>query len=87
MELCKKGLRTLLLDRGRNVEHVKDYPTAMLHPWEVPNAGHTPHYYATENPIQTSGSNTANQQFNASAVDHPDIQEKPFLCYRGHQVG
>ena len=27
-ELCEKGLRTLVLERGRNVEHIKDYPTA-----------------------------------------------------------
>lgn len=87
MELCKKGLRTLLLDRGRNVEHVKDYPTAMLHPWELPDRGHTPHDYAKANPIQTSGSNAANQHFYASDVDHPYIQETPFLWYRGYQVG
>ena len=29
-ELCEKGLRTLVLDRGRNVDHVTDYPTACL---------------------------------------------------------
>jgi choline dehydrogenase-like flavoprotein len=32
-ELCEKGLKTLVLERGRNVEHVKDYPTANMHPW------------------------------------------------------
>ena len=32
-ELCEKGLKTLVLERGRNVEHVKDYPTAMLERW------------------------------------------------------
>lgn len=34
-ELCEKGLKTLLLERGRNVEHIKDYPTANLNPWEL----------------------------------------------------
>jgi len=33
-ELCEKGLKVLLLDRGRNVEHVKDYPTATMNPWD-----------------------------------------------------
>ena len=33
-ELCEKGLKVLLLERGRNVEHVKDYPTATKDPWE-----------------------------------------------------
>ncbi|MCB0611023.1 MAG: GMC family oxidoreductase, partial [Lewinella sp.] len=35
-ELCEKGLKTLVLERGRNVEHIKDYPTANLPPWEIP---------------------------------------------------
>ena len=34
-ELCDKGLKTLMLERGRNVEHVKDYPTTNLAPWEL----------------------------------------------------
>jgi choline dehydrogenase-like flavoprotein len=29
-ELCEKGLKTLVLERGKNVEHIKDYPTAIL---------------------------------------------------------
>jgi len=33
-ELCEKGLRTLVLERGRNIEHVKDYPTAHKDPWD-----------------------------------------------------
>ena len=36
-ELTEAGLTTLVLERGRNVEHVKDYPTAMLDPWQLPN--------------------------------------------------
>ncbi|MES1218493.1 MAG: NAD(P)-binding protein, partial [Bacteroidota bacterium] len=34
-ELCEKGLKTLVLERGRNIEHIKDYPTATLSPWEL----------------------------------------------------
>src|SRR5688572_6803309 len=33
-ELCERGLKVLLLERGRNVEHVKDYPTATKDQWE-----------------------------------------------------
>src|SRR6195952_974266 len=36
-ELCQKGLKTLLLERGRNVEHSKDYTTASMRPWEFAN--------------------------------------------------
>ena len=34
-ELCEKGLKTLVLERGRNIEHIKDYPTATKAPWEL----------------------------------------------------
>ncbi|HQQ98821.1 MAG TPA: FAD-binding protein, partial [Cyclobacteriaceae bacterium] len=33
-ELCEHGLKTLVLERGRNVEHLKDYPTMTKEPWE-----------------------------------------------------
>ena len=33
-ELCDKGLKVLLLERGRDVVHLKDYPTATKNPWE-----------------------------------------------------
>ncbi len=38
-ELCEKGLKTLLLERGRPVEHTKDYTTASMDPWEFPHRG------------------------------------------------
>ena len=42
-ELCDKGLKTLVLERGRNVEHVKDYPTASKAPWEFEHRGTVSH--------------------------------------------
>ena len=38
-ELCEKGLRTLVLERGRDVRHILDYPTAMKNPWDFPHRG------------------------------------------------
>ena len=35
-ELCEAGLKTLVLERGRIVEHVKDYPTMNKDPWGIP---------------------------------------------------
>lgn len=35
-ELCERGLKTLVLERGRDVVHLKDYPTATLNPWDFP---------------------------------------------------
>ncbi|MFX5634421.1 FAD-dependent oxidoreductase, partial [Acinetobacter baumannii] len=41
-ELCEKGLRTLIVERGKHVEHKKDYPTAMLNPWDFPHRNKIP---------------------------------------------
>ena len=38
-ELCEKGLKTLLLERGRAVKHVADYPTIFSNPWDFPHRG------------------------------------------------
>ena len=38
-ELCDRGLKTLVLERGRSVEHIRDYPTMNLNPWELPHRG------------------------------------------------
>ena len=50
-ELCEKGLKVLLLERGRNVEHIKDYPTANLAPWELRHGGKITEKYRKENPL------------------------------------
>ena len=52
-ELCEKGLRTLLLERGRDVKHGVDYTTAMLRPWELPNRSQFSREQIEESPIQT----------------------------------
>ena len=38
-ELCENGLKTLVLERGRMVEHVKDYPTMFKDPWDFDYRG------------------------------------------------
>ena len=38
-ELCEKGLKTLLLERGRPVEHISGYTTASNDPWDFPHGG------------------------------------------------
>src|SRR5881398_3451399 len=38
-ELTEKGLKVLMLERGRNLEHVKDYVNALKAPWELPHRG------------------------------------------------
>jgi len=50
-ELCDHGIKTLLLERGKNVVHIKDYPTATKNPWDFPHRGEMPLASAKENPI------------------------------------
>ena len=50
-ELCEKGLKTLVLERGRNIEHNKDYPTTNLAPWELPHHDRLTKKIQDENPI------------------------------------
>ena len=38
-ELCEKGLKTLVLERGRMVSHPEDYKTANMDPWDFPFGG------------------------------------------------
>lgn len=87
MELCKKGLKTLVLERGRNVEHVKDYSTANLAPWEFKNGLRNTQEDITSDPIQSEAYSPATKEFFIRDKDHPYIQDDPFNWIRGYQVG
>ncbi|HVU83374.1 MAG TPA: NAD(P)-binding protein, partial [Puia sp.] len=50
-ELCDHGLKTLVVERGRNVVHLKDYPTATKNPWDFPHRGEMPLSVTQNNPI------------------------------------
>ncbi len=88
-EFCEKGLKTLVLERGRNVVHLKDYPTAMMGPWEFPHRLEMPLSITKENPVVSRcyAFSEATQQFFVKDIEHPYIQEKPFDWIRGYQVG
>ncbi|MDX2071984.1 MAG: GMC family oxidoreductase [Haliscomenobacter sp.] len=88
-ELTGKGLKTLVLERGREVKHVVDYPTAQLHPWELPNRGQLKAGVAEANPVVSKcyAFGEATEQFFVKDAEHPYIQEKPFDWIRGYQMG
>jgi choline dehydrogenase-like flavoprotein len=87
-ELCEKGLRTLVLERGRNVEHVKDYPTANKHPWDFRHPGTQSLEMKRQQHIQVRGfCNEGNGHFFVNDLEHPYQQVKPFDWIRGYQVG
>lgn len=88
-ELCEKGLKTLVLERGRNVEHLKDYPTAFNNPWDFPHRGRLPLAVKQDNPVTSRcyAFGEATEQFFLKDKEQPYIQEKPFDWIRGNQVG
>lgn len=88
-ELCEAGLKTLVLERGRMVEHIKDYPTSTLDPWELPHRGKLRSDLLKENPIagRCYAFDETTQHFFVKDKEHPYIQEKPFDWIRGYQVG
>lgn len=88
-ELCEKGLKTLVLERGRNVEHNKDYPTATKDPWELKHRGRITKETWEHNPLisKAAGYGEDDQHFFVKDKDHPYVQEKPFDWIRGYQVG
>ena len=88
-ELCEHGLKTLVLERGRNVVHLKDYPTATKNPWDFPHRTYEPLSVAKENPIveRCYAFSEASEHFFVKDKQHPYIQDKPFDWIRGYQVG
>lgn len=88
-ELTEKGLKTLMLERGRNVEHVKDYSFATQKIWEYPHRNTRSQQMLKEHPIQarTWPMTEGNADFLVNEVDNPYVEAKPFDWIRGYQVG
>jgi choline dehydrogenase-like flavoprotein len=88
-ELCDHGLKTLVLERGREVKHLDDYPTATKNPWDFKYRGGLPHEVNASNPIadRCYAFDDTTQHFFVKDEEHPYIQEKPFDWIRGYQTG
>lgn len=88
-EFCDKGFKTLVIERGRMVEHVKDYPTATKDPWDFDHRLRLPLEEKKENPIASRcyAYDEATRDFFVKDEEHPYVQEKPFDWIRGYQVG
>ena len=88
-ELCQGGLKTLILERGKNVIHLKDYPTATKNPWDFNHHLEIPLKEKEENPVvnRCYAFDESTEHFFVKDKDHPYIQQKPFDWIRGYQVG
>ena len=88
-ELSEKGLKTLVLERGRDVKH-GDYPTATLNPWELPNGDRT-----TQEDLKTQGVQArtgytvkpSSKHWFVNDLEHPYTETKRMDWMRGYHVG
>lgn len=89
-ELTENGLNTLVLERGRNVEHVKDYPTAMLDPWELPPNDEIAHEERKHYEKQMRTGYTIKESYKhwwVRDTDQPYAEKHRFDWIRGYHVG
>lgn len=90
-ELCERGLKTLVIERGRRIEHGASY-SDWMQPWDVPNAGMIPEdELQRDYPVQRQcyAVSSATRQFWVKDSEHPYTTplDKPFAWIRGYHLG
>lgn len=90
-ELCERGLKTLVIERGRKLEHGASY-TDWMQPWELPNMGMVPQEeLAREYPVQSKcyAMTSATQEYWVKDSEHPYTtpEDKSFAWIRGYHLG
>ncbi len=88
-ELTERGLRVLLLERGKNIEHVADYPNARKGPWEYPHRGRRTRALVESHPVlqRDYPLDEKNPDWWADEQQSPYTEVQRFDWYRGYQVG
>jgi choline dehydrogenase-like flavoprotein len=88
-ELTEKGLKVIMLERGENIEHVKDYVNATKGPWEFPHRGGRTQKMIEDYPVlkRDYPLNEINLNYWVKDKECPYVEEKRFDWYRGYHVG
>ena len=88
-ELTEKGLKVLMLERGKNVEHIKDYTNTNKDPWEFAHRGRATTAQEDRNPVlkRDYALNELNPDWWVDDQDCPYTEKKRFDWYRGYHVG
>ncbi len=89
-ELCEKGLRTLVLERGRDLEHIADYTTTNSAPWQLRWLNRPSVEMLSRQPIQSKPGYLVNPATSSMFVDdiaNPYVQKQPFDWLRGNHTG
>src|SRR6185295_1255430 len=88
-ELCEKGLKTIMLERGRDIVHVKDYVNANKEAWDYPHRGRRTQELISEYPVlkRDYPLSETNLDYWCSDKDSPYTEIKRFDWFRGYHVG
>ncbi|MES1218417.1 MAG: GMC family oxidoreductase [Bacteroidota bacterium] len=88
-ELCEKGLKVIMLERGRNIEHKKDYTNATKDPWEFDHRGGKTQQMMKDRPVLNRDYplNETNLDFWVNEKESPYTEIKRYDWFRGYQVG
>ena len=88
-ELCENGLKVLMLERGRNFEHVKDYHSANKDPWDFEHRGNVTRESLKERPViaRTWGKTEPIIDYWVKDNEVPYTEIKPFKWWRAYQLG
>ncbi len=89
-ELCENGLKTLMLERGRMVEHIKDYTTAHMDDWDFKHGLELSIEEKAKRPKQSrtnKGKSADSYKWFVNDLEHPYNETKPFNWMRGYHVG
>ena len=89
-ELCEKGLKTLVLERGRMVKHIEDYPTINDDPWDYKTGDViTNETKKVQGKQSRTGYTTteSRKHFFVNDLEHPYNETKRFDWMRGYHVG
>jgi choline dehydrogenase-like flavoprotein len=88
-ELCEKGLKVIMLERGHNIEHVKDYTESNKAGWEYPHRGGRTQQMVHDYPVlkRDYPLNERNLSFWVKDSECPYTEVKRFDWFRGYHVG
>ena len=88
-ELTEKGLKVIMLERGKDIEHIKDYPSATKEAWDFPHRGERTQQMIKDYPVlkRDYPLNETNLDWWASDIDSPYTEIKRFDWFRGYHVG
>jgi glucoside 3-dehydrogenase (cytochrome c) catalytic subunit len=88
-ELCEKGLKTIMLERGKDIVHVKDYVSSGKEAWDYPHHNRPTQQMKKDYPVlkRDYPLNESNPDWWVNEKESPYTEVKRFDWFRGYHVG